>query len=300
MPVDYSESAFEAAIEHSLLTGGYALGDPATFDRERAIFPAEVLAFVQATQPQTWQALEKLHGPATGDVLLADLVKNLDGQLGMLQVLRQGFKCFGKLVRVAYFAPAHGLNPETEQEYAANRLTVTRQVHYSSKNENSLDLVLSLNGLPLATAELKNPFTGQTAEHAKQQYRKDRDGNEPVFKFGKRTLVHFAVDPDVVWMTTRLDGDRTFFLPFNRGDGTGAGNPENPNGYKTAYLWEEVWQRDSWLDILGRFVHLQVDEKTVGGKTIRKESLIFPRYHQLVAVRSLVADARGTGQGRTT
>lgn len=298
MSLDYSEKAFEAAIEHSLLTGGYTLGDPATFDRERAIFPAEVLAFVQATQPQTWQALEKLHGPATGDVLLADLVKNLDGQLGMLQVLRQGFKCFGKLVRVAYFAPAHGLNPETEQEYAANRLTVTRQVHYSSKNENSLDLVLSLNGLPLATAELKNPFTAQTAEHAKQQYRKDRDGNEPVFKFGKRTLVHFAVDPDVVWMTTRLDGDRTFFLPFNRGDGTGAGNPENPNGYKTAYLWEEVWQRDSWLDILGRFVHLQVDEKTVGGKTIRKESLIFPRYHQLVAVRSLVADARAHGAGK--
>lgn len=299
MPVDHREQAFEAAIEHHLLTnGGYSSGDPATIDRERTIFPAEVLAFVRETQPETWDALEKLHAGGTEAVLLDDLTKALAGQAGVLGVLRQGFKCFGKLVRVAYFAPAHGLNPETARLYAANRLTVTRQVHYSTKHENSIDLVISLNGIPVATAELKNPMTGQTAEHAKHQYRADRDPRERIFEFKRRTLVHFAVDPDVVWMTTRLDGNKTYFLPFNRGRGTGAGNPDNPTGYKTAYLWEEVLARDSWLDILGRFIHLQVEEKTVGGRTIRKETMIFPRYHQLTAVRSLVADARGKGVGQ--
>ncbi len=298
MPIDHRERAFEAAIEHHLLTaGGYAKGDPAAFDRERAIFPAEFIAFVKATQPEAWQALEKLHGTATEAVILDDLTKALDGQAGALAVIRHGFKCFGKLIRVAYFAPAHGMNPESRRLYDANRLTVTRQVHYSTKHENSIDLLLSLNGIPVATAELKNPLTGQNAEHAKHQYKTDRDPRERVFEFKRRTLVHFAVDPDAVWMTTRLDGNKTFFLPFNKGNGTGAGNPDNPNGYKTAYLWEEVWQRDSLLDILGRFMHMQVEEKTVGGKKIRKEAMIFPRYHQLVAVRTLEADAKAKGVG---
>ena len=201
-------------------------------------FHAQFISFVRTTQAGTWQALEKLHGTSTETLLLDDLSKALDGQAGALAVIRHGFKCFGKLVRVAYFAPAHGMNPESKRLYEANRLTVTRQVHYSSKNENSIDLMLSLNGIPIATAELKNPFTGQNAEHAKQQYRNDRDPREPLFEFKKRTLVHFAVDPDVVFMTTRLDGNKTFFLPFNKGNGTGAGNPDNPKGYKTAYLWE--------------------------------------------------------------
>ncbi len=299
MPVDHRERAFEAAIEHHLLAaGGYSSGDPATFDRERALFPTDTIAFIRETQPETWDALEKLHGDETAAVLLDDLTKALAGQAGTLGVLRQGFKCFGKLVRVAYFAPAHRLNPDTARLYAANLLTVTRQVRYSTRHENSIDVVISLNGIPVATAELKNPMTGQTAEHAKHQYRADRDPRERIFEFKRRTLVHFAVDPDVVWMTTRLDGNKTFFLPFNRGRGTGAGNPDNPEGYKTAYLWEEVWQRDSWLDVLGRFIHLQVDEKTIGGKTVRKEAMIFPRYHQLTAVRSLVADARCKGVGQ--
>ena len=298
MPVDHRERAFEAAIEHHLLTAsGYAKGDPVEFDRERAIFPADVIAFVKATQPEVWQSLEKLHGTETETIVLDDLTKALDGQAGALAVVRHGFKCFGKLIRVAYFAPAHGMNPESRRLYDANRLTVTRQVHYSTKHENSIDVVLALNGIPVATAELKNPLTGQNAEHAKYQYKADRDPRERIFEFKRRALVHFAVDPDVVWMTTRLDGNKTFFLPFNKGNGTGAGNPDNPNGYKTAYLWEEVWQRDSLLDILGRFVHLQVDEKTIGGKKIRKETMIFPRYHQLVAVRALEADAKGKGVG---
>jgi type I restriction enzyme R subunit len=299
MPVDHRERAFEAAIEHHLLSAsGYAKGDPAGFDRERAIFPEEFIDFVKATQPEVWQALEKLHGAETGAVVLGDLTKALDGHAGALAVLRRGFKCFGKLIRVAYFAPAHGMNPESRRLYEANRLTVTRQVHYSTQHENSIDLLLSLNGIPVATAELKNPLTGQSAEHAKHQYKADRDPRERVFEFKRRTLVHFAVDPDVVWMTTRLEGNKTVFLPFNKGNGTGAGNPDNPAGYKTAYLWEEVWQRDSLLDILGRFMHLQVEEKTVGGKKIRKETMIFPRNHQLVAVRALEADAKAKGVGQ--
>ena len=298
MPIDHREIAFEDAIEHYLLdSAGYSKADPANFDRERAIGPTVLIPFVKETQPETWQALEKLHGTETEAVVLDDLCKAMDSQ-GSLAVIRHGFKCFGKLIRIAYFAPAHSMNPDTERLYAANRLTVTRQVHYSTKNENSIDVVLSLNGIPVVTAELKNPMSGQNVGHARQQYRTDRDPRERIFEFKKRSLVHFAVDPDEVYMTTRFDGKKTFFLPFNLGDGTGAGNPENPDGYRTAYLWEQVWQRDSLLDILARFIHLQVEEKKVGGRRIRKETMIFPRYHQLDAVRKLEADARRNGVGK--
>jgi type I restriction enzyme R subunit len=297
MPVDHKESAFEDAIEHHLLSAaGYAKADPANFDRERALDPMVLIPFVKETQPDTWESLEKLHGSDTEGVVLDDLCKAMDSQ-GSLAVIRHGFKCFGKPIRVAYFAPARSMNPDTARLYAANRLTVTRQLHYSTKNENSIDVVLGLNGIPVVTAELKNPMSGQNVGHARQQYRTDRDSRERIFEFKKRSLVHFAVDPDEVYMTTRLDGKKTFFLPFNLGDGTGAGNPENPDGYLTAYLWEQVWQRGSLLDILARFIHLQVEEKKVGGRKIRKETMIFPRYHQLDAVRRLEADARTSGVG---
>jgi len=297
MTVDHRERAFEEAIEHHLTSAaGYAKADPDNFDRERGIDPTVLIPFLRETQPDTWQALEKLHSTNTEAVVLDDLCKAMDSQ-GSLAVIRHGFKCFGKPIRVAFFAPAHGMNPDTQRLYQANRLTVTRQLHYSTKNENSIDVALSLNGIPVATAELKNPMSGQNVEHAKHQYKNDRDPREKIFEFKKRTLVHFAVDPDLVYMTTRLDGTKTFFLPLNLGDGTGAGNPHNPNGYKTAYLWEQVWQRDSWLDILARFIHLHVEEKTLAGKTKRTETMIFPRYHQLVAVRMLEADARRVGPG---
>ncbi|OWY71562.1 type I restriction endonuclease subunit R [cyanobacterium TDX16] len=298
MPIDHRERAFEAAIEDCLLNrGGYAKADPENFDRERAIDPTVFIPFVKVTQPETWQSLDKLHGTNTESIVLDDLAKSLASPTGSLAVIRHGFKCFGKLIHVAFFAPAHAMNPDTQRLYEANRLTITRQLCYSTKNENCIDLVLSLNGIPVATAELKNPMTGQNVEHAKTQYRKDRDPREKIFEFKKRTLVHFAVDPDLVYMTTKLDGTKTHFLPFNRGDGTGAGNPDNPNGHKTAYLWEEVWQRDSWLDIIARFVHLQVEERDVAGRQIRKETMIFPRYHQLVAVRTLEADAKRVRAG---
>jgi type I restriction enzyme R subunit len=299
MSGDHREIAFESAIEHHLLTaGGYVKGDPAAFDPARAIDPATFLAFVRETQPKEWSGLENVQKEKAGETLLKDLCAALDSDAeGCLKVLRHGFKCFGKLFHAAWFAPASGLNPEILRLYAANRLAVTRQLKYSDKHGGTLDLAISLNGIPVATAELKNQMTGQTWREAVKQYQTDRDPNDLIFRFKKRTLVHFAVDPDEVYMTTRLDGGKTKFLPFNKGNGTGSGNPENPAGHKTAYLWEEVWARDSLLDILARFVHLQIEEKKLGSTTVTRETMIFPRYHQLDAVRKLVADARGAGAG---
>ena len=296
----HTEKAFEAAIEHSLITdGGYKQGDPNNFDRERCLDPTVLIPFIKETQAAEWKYLTNLRKERTEETLLDDLARALNSEHeGCLKVLRHGFKCFGRLFRVAYFAPASSMNPETKRLYEANRLTVTRQLQYSEKHNKTLDLVLSLNGIPVATSELKNPMTGQTWRNAVHQYKNDRDQNDLIFKFKKRALVHFAVDTDEVRMTTRLSGRNTHFLPFNRGDGTGAGNPENPWGYKTAYLWEQVLERDSFMDILARFVHLQVEEKKkVGGKKIRSEAMIFPRYHQLDSVRKMVSDAKQAGTG---
>ena len=294
-----SEAAFECAIEAVLLGDGYTrLGDKG-FDPKRAIFPEEALAFIQTTQSTSWQKLDTLHGEQTGERVLESLCKWLNAH-GTLATLRHGFKCFGRTFRVAFFRPAHGLNPELETRYEANRLALTRQLHFSSRSEKSLDMVLSVNGIPVATLELKNPLSGQTAANAIHQYRYDRDPREPIFEFSKRTLVHFAVDTEEVHMTTRLAGSATTFLPFNRGIDGAAGNPPDREGlnYKTAYLWEEVLQRDSLLDLLARFLHIDVEEKIADdGKKVRKESLIFPRYHQLQAVRQMVAAAASEGVG---
>ena len=294
-----SEAAFETAIEDVLLDDGYTRVDAKGFDRERAIFPDETLAFICATQGKVWEKLEALHGEQTGARVLESLCKWLDTH-GSLATLRHGFKCFGRTLRVAFFRPAHGLNPELEACYQANRLGLTRQLHYSPKSEKSLDVVLSVNGIPVMTLELKNPLSGQTAANAIHQYRHDRDPRESIFVFTKRALVHFAVDTEEAHMTTRLAGSSTYFLPFNQGMDGGAGNPPDCAGrnYKTAYLWEEVLQRDSLLDLLARFLHLDIEEKTTDeGKRVRKESLIFPRYHQLQAVRRMVVAAASEGVG---
>lgn len=299
MPVDYRERAFETAIEHHLTTaGGYTKGDRDGFDLHRAIFPAEVLAFIQATQRDEWAYLVNLQKDNAEETLLEDLCRALDSEHeGCLSVLRHGFKCFGKLFHVAYFAPASGMNPETKKRYEANRLTITRQLRYSPKHGNTLDVTLALNGIPVATAELKNPMTAQTWRHAVTQYKNDRDPTDLIFQFKKRSLVHFAVDTDEVYMTTQLSGGKTYFLPFNKGCAGGGGNPNNPGGYKTAYLWEEVLERHSFLDILARFIHLQIEEKKLGDKKVKKQTMIFPRYHQLDCVRQMVADARRRGVG---
>jgi type I restriction enzyme R subunit len=198
---------------------------------------------------------------------------------------------------MAHIAPASGMNPETQRLYDANYLTITRQLRYSASHAGTLDVTLALNGIPVATVELKNPMTAQTWRHAVTQYKNDRDPADLIFQFKKRALVHFAADTDEVYMTTRLAGRNTHFLPFNKGCGGGAGNPENPGGCKTAYLWEEVLERHRFLDILARFIHLQTDEKKLGGKKVKREGMIFPRYHQLDCVRRLVVDVREKGAG---
>lgn len=294
------ETAFESAIEGHLLDNGYVAVKPDGFDRERAIFPVLVLDFIRETQPKEWAKLEALHGDKTGEQILGDLCKWMDVN-GSLATLRHGFKCYGKTLRVAFFKAAHDLNPELEARYRANRVGITRQLHFSPRSEHSLDVTLSLNGIPVATIELKNPLTGQTVDEARKQYRHDRDPREPIFEFKRRTLVHFAVDTETVSMTTRLAGPATHFLPFNKGCNGGAGNPPDPAGrtYRTAYLWEEVLQRDSFLDLLARFIHLQIEEKRdEQGRKVKRESMIFPRYHQLQAVRLLVESARREGAGQ--
>jgi type I restriction enzyme R subunit len=295
----HSEAAFETVIEAHLLQDGYESVDPEGFDRERAIFPEVVLAFIRETQPKEWSKLEVLHGERTGDQVLGDLCKWMDAN-GSLATLRHGFKCYGRTLRVAFFRAAHELNPELEARYGANRLGITRQLHFSTRSEKSVDVTLSLNGIPVVTVELKNPLTGQTADDAMRQYRRDRDPREAIFEFKRRALVLFAADTECVRMTTRLAGNATHFLPFDKGWDGGAGNPPDPQGrsYRTAYLWEEVLERHSLLDLLARFIHLQIEEKRDDhGRKVKVETMIFPRYHQLDAVRRLVKAAREEGSG---
>ncbi|MGH7803431.1 MAG: type I restriction endonuclease subunit R, partial [Candidatus Binatia bacterium] len=251
------------------------------------LLPRDVVDFVLATQPKEWKKLEQHHGTAIREQFLERLAAEVERR-GALDVLRNGIKDSGCKFRLAYFRPASGLNEETRRLHAANLFAVVRQVRYSSTNENCLDLVLFLNGIPIFTAELKNPLNSQDVEDAIRQYKTDRDPREPLLAYG-RCLAHFAVDPDLVYVTTQLAGPRTRFLPFNQGKFGGAGNPPVPptrKGYATAYLWEEAWSRDSVLDLVRQFIH-EVDD-----------FLIFPRYQQLDCVRRLVADAREHGAGR--
>jgi type I restriction enzyme R subunit len=295
----HSEAAFESVLEFDLLDHGYVSLDRKGFDTERAIFPEETLGFIRETQPKEWERLEALLGARTGEQILSDLCRWMDAN-GSLATLRHGFKSYGRTLRVAYFKAAHGLNPELDARYASNRVGITRQLRYSPRHTNTLDVTLSVNGLPVITLELKNPLTHQTVENAIEQYRQDRDPRETIFEFKRRTLVHFAADTEAVWMTTRLAGGATHFLPFNKGHDDGAGNPPDPEGrnYRTAYLWEEVLQRDSLLDLLARFIHVQFEEvRADDGRKVKKETMIFPRYHQLQAVRRLVDAARTEGVG---
>jgi type I restriction enzyme, R subunit len=276
----------------------YEEGDAARYDRKLALFPADLVAWVRATQPDAWEALAKNHGSAAEATLLDRARKQLDDR-GTLDVLRHGIEMLGlrQPLALSQFKPALAMNPETLAKYAANRLRAVRQVRYSLQNENCLDLVLFLNGLPVATVELKTDFT-QSVEDAIDQYRFDRHPNpkgqaaEPLLSFPSGALVHFAVSNSEVHMTTRLDGPETRFLPFNRGNDGGKGNPPNPNGHPTSYLWEDIWSRDSWLEILGRYVVAQRDSKK------RISRLIFPRFHQLDATRKLVGAVLEEGPGR--
>lgn len=295
----HKEISFEGEICAFLAAHGWlhAEGDAARYDRARALFPPDLIAWVQETQPQAWEALAKTNGAAT-QTLLLDRVRQQMNTRGTLDVLRHGVEMIGlrQPLMLAQFKPALALNAETLAHYGANRLRVVRQVRYSLANENAIDLVLFLNGIPVATVELKTDFT-QSITDAIDQYRYDRDPkpkgstSEPLLSFPSGALVHFAVSNSEVHMATHLKGLATVFLPFNKGNDGGAGNPPNLHGHRTGYLWEEIWARESWLEILGRYMVPQRDKK----KQITK--VLFPRYHQLDATRKLQAAVLADGPG---
>lgn len=305
----HKELNFEDLIEKHLVDHGWERGTPASFDRGLAIDADELFTFIGGTQQEAWDDLVERRGgdQAKAQKEFRKLVAKRIDESGTLHVLRRGVTDMGIDFRLAYFRPEHGLTPELVAGYEANRCTVVRQLAYSTSTpDKTLDLALLVNGIPTTTAELKNPLTSQNVEHAKRQYRVDRDPAEPIF--ARRALAHFAVDPKLVFLTARLAGEDTSFLPFNQGSGGagepgGAGNPA-PAGerHATAYLWEEVWQRDAWLDLLARFIHVEPAPGASGGKRRPRSAaatgnLIFPRFQQWHAVRELVADARERGPG---
>lgn len=298
----HTEQHFENEIEHSLLTeGGYQQGLAKDYEKSTALFPSDVVAFIQTTQPKLWVRLEMLFKDKAQDELIKALNQELNIK-GSLNVLRNGFRVANRTAKMAYFAPNSTLNETAQQQYDANIVKITRQV-ITEYNER-IDMVLSVNGIPVITIELKNEMsaTGWTVEDAKYQYRKERNPQGKLFEFKKRSLVHFAVDTQEVYMTTKLEGENTRFLPFNRGFNDGKGNPPVENDVRTAYLWREVLRKDSLMELIGRFLHLSREERKIrtnsGFRRIPSESMIFPRFHQLDAVRKLIAHTKTHGAGK--
>ena len=292
------EIHFEEHIEKHFLGAGYSKLDANAYDADLALWPDELIGWIQDSQPDTWAYLKQQFGAEARERFLDAFTKQVRSEKdGMLELLRHGFHLHGTTVKLAQFEPNTLLNPETLELYQKNRLGVARQVHQSVKNpDQSVDMVLTVNGIPLATLELKNEMTGQNVQHAISQYRR-RNPNDPLFRFKERAFVHFAADTSEVHYCTKLRGEDSFFLPFNKGHDEGAGNPPNPNGHKTSYLWEDTLQKDSLLDIVRRFLNVQREQKKIDGKVQRTETLIFPRYHQLDAVRNLVDASRNDGAG---
>lgn len=295
MAIDYTELGLEKNIETSLIGAGYIerkLEGQALKDfHERAIDVEMLFQFLEATQPKKMARLKTIHGDLFERRFLNRVEQELNKR-GVIDCLRHGIKDRGVSLRLAYNKPPSTLNKLLNENYEHNIFTVNRQVYYSSKNNNSLDVVLFLNGFPLVVMELKNQLTNQNVENAMQQFKKDRDPKELLFQPKKRVMVYFAVDTDEVWMTTMLKRQSTYFLPFNRGNDGGKGNPIIYNDYRTSYLWNNVLQKNSLLDLLFRFVYVEEkDLRDSTGEVIdKKETIIFPRYHQLDVVRQIEAN----------
>lgn len=293
----HMESVVEQHLVENLVARlGYEERAPADFDRAHALDKDTLLRFLRETQPEEWRKLEKQYAGSAEAEFFKQLGKRL-AQFGTLHLLRNGMKMVpGIQFSFCYFQPASAINPDLAQQYKSNILSVIRQVRYSQKHENAIDVVLFVNGFPVATLELKNTLTGQNVRNAEHQYRHDRaHAGEPLLTFKRGALVHFAFDQDLVSMTTRLQNGATRFLPFNRGRDGGAGNPDVPDDFRIAYLYRDlpgrpaVFGREMWLGILQHFLHLERDDD--------RESIIFPRYQQLDAVQKLTAHARGHGSG---
>lgn len=289
-----NEAALETHIENTLAKDGYCIGNPADFDREFALDGKLFWQFLEATQPKE---LAKLKDRPNWQRLLLERLNKKIKKDSVLAVLKKGLDIDDAHFDLLYRLPYNDLNPEVVANFAANIFSVTRQVHYSESDTfKSVDMVLSVNGLAIATLELKNPWTGQNVHNAIKQYRTDRDPREPLFEFG-RCLVHFAVDPDEAYMCAQLAGNDSNFLPFNKGFNFGKGNPVNPKGHKTAYLWEDILPRRSLTNIIEQFAKFTVEKDKKTGK--ERKALFFPRYHQLDVVRGILADAKQNGVGQT-
>ncbi|WP_321377990.1 type I restriction endonuclease subunit R [Trichococcus shcherbakoviae] len=302
--VENRETRFEQDIETSLIQrGGWEKESfqDSHYEDSVGIDVDKLIAFIEKTQPKQWERYLTIYQIDAK----RKLMKRFDEEVnthGVLHVLRNGIRDRGVTLKVAFFRPVSGLNEELQEKYEANRFTCTRQFAYSPNNRNTIDMVLSVNGIPLVALELKNQYTGQSVENALVQYQQNRNPKELVFNFNRRFLVYFAVDHYEVYMTTKLAGNKTYFLPFNQGskgpgNNGGQGNPQNPDGYPTAYLWEQVLQRDHLMDVFQRFMNLEVKKEKQDGKEITKKTLIFPRYHQLDVVRKLIADVKMKGSG---
>lgn len=296
------EMAFEEELVYHLTQRGWLEGGPAKFDPNLALYPEDLIGYIEDTQAEELQKLYEWHGAEAKDKFASRIASQLDKQ-GTLYLLRHGVKDVMGRFQLCQFKPSYGFNPDVVDRFQKNRLRVVRQVPFDPNSHKTLDLVFFINGMPVATAELKTEFT-QGIQDAVQQYRKDRKPKDsknrkiPLLQFKKRALVHFAVSTDEIRMTTHLKGGDTEFLPFNKGCQMGAGNPPNPNGYPISYFWEEILEREAWLDIVGRFIHLERKEKQdAAGKAYTEERLIFPRYHQWSCVTQLVQTAKQEGPG---
>lgn len=305
--MEYKEKRFEEDIEHYLLSeGGYTRGNMQTYDPAMALDLGVLVDFIKKTQPKEWRRYELIYQHNVEKQLYKRLNDAVNTH-GLLHVLRKGISDRGVKFKIAFFKPESTLNTKLVECYNQNVLTVIRQFAYSTENKNTIDMVLSLNGIPIVAIELKNQITGQSVENAKAQFKYYQNPRELCFHFNKRFLVYFAVDLYEVAMTTHLKGKGTSFLPFNQGSNGagnvgGAGNPENPDGYATAYLWEQVLSKDSLMNIIQRFLHVSVEKKkeVKNGQEVLKKSrkLIFPRYHQLDVVTKLIDDVKVNGSGK--
>lgn len=307
--MDKTEKRFEQDIETYLTTeGGYIKGSQNTYDKSKALDLHLLRTFIINTQPKAWKRFCQIYGDSNADAQLYKRFNDSVNENGLIHVLRKGIKDRGVELKVCYFRPSSDINTDVIEKYNANILTCTRQFRYSTENTNSIDMVLSLNGIPIVAIELKNQLTGQSVENAKLQYMEDRSDRELIFQFNKRVLVCFCCDLFEVWMTTKLNGLKTIFLPFNQGsNGAGnigdGGNPEIDDDYITSYFWKNILQKDTLMSILQRYISVQVDEysEIENGKVVRKKAppkIIFPRYHQFDAVEKLVAEVSENGVGK--
>lgn len=293
----YSEKNLEEHIEQSLNQSGYKSRLFSEYDRNNCSISEDIIGFIKDTQEKEYKKLQDQYGIDTDRKLIIRINNEISSR-GLIDVLRKGIKDRGCNFRLLYFQPKNNLNKEHQELYQKNRFVIVRQLHYSTKNENSIDIGLFINGLPFLTMELKNQLTNQTIIDSERQYRYDRDPKEPLLQF-QRCIVHFCVDNDKVSMTTRLSGDKTRFLPYNKG----IENPET-DGLRTNYLWKEILTPNSVLDILENFVHLSVEkdkewsEKEQRVVETKTELLVFPRFHQLEVIRKIRTTLYQEGVGK--